>query len=72
MPRGIVADPQAPGYVDTPGARRRWRKWYAIGLLAKVGISSGFIADAFETDGGTVRRLLRSETVKQMTFPMLG
>jgi hypothetical protein len=70
MPRACrITVQDEPEWVRTPAQRRRWRRVYAMGLLAHLGFSSRFIADAFREHDSTVRRVLRSENLSLFKFP---
>lgn len=72
MPRaGRITIQNEPEWVVTNADRRRWRRIYVMGLLAHLGLSSRFIADALGEDDSVVRRVLRSENVSLLRFPKI-
>jgi hypothetical protein len=66
---GRITIQDEPEWVRTNAERRRWRRDYTIGLLAHLGFSTRFIADAFGEDDGWVRQILRSEKTSLFRFP---
>jgi hypothetical protein len=58
-----------PAWVRTPAQRRRGRRNYTVVLLARLGLSTRFIADALGANDSYVRQILRSEKTSLLRFP---
>lgn len=57
-----------PEWVKTEAQRRRWRQYFAVGLLDHCGCSSRFIADAIGISDSQVRAILRSELSTHVNY----